>query len=180
MDLQDFDGQDMYFDKTSSEKVASLLQQAAQAYGEGEAEKPLLRAYFLAPTNLTVLVAMYRFYYYQHRLTDALSIADKAMEVAGNTLGLPGQWQQLCLDHLGEAAMQSMGMLRFYLLALKGAAYLNLRIGNTEVALSMLSKLVELDAHDRLGVAFLYDMARQRAIDEIVEQDDKVVRLAGC
>lgn len=176
MDLQDFEGQDMYFNEPLPDKVAGLIDRAAELYAEGEAEKPLLRAFFLAPENLMVHVALYRFYYYQHRYQDALFIAGKAMAVAGNELNLPQDWRDLERGHLGVASMQSMGMLRFYLLALKGAGYLNLRLGNIETAIGILSKLVALDEKNRLGCEMLLEIARDRVIDNIAEESDNVVR----
>lgn len=178
MDLQDFEGQDLYFNSALPPKVAELIEQAAECYGEGEAEKPLLRAFFLAPEHLMVHVALYRFYYYQHRYLDALFIADKAMEVTGRELGLPRDWRELEKGHLGVASMKSMGMLRFYLLALKGAGYLNLRLGNIDAAIEILSKLVVLDEKNRLGASMLLEIARDRVIDDIAAQSDKVVRLS--
>ena len=68
MDLQDFQGQLMYFDEPLPDGVEDLLNQASEAYGDGNAEWYLTQAYSIAPANMTVLVAMYRFYYYQHRL----------------------------------------------------------------------------------------------------------------
>jgi len=178
MDLQDFEGQDMYFNAELPPKVAALIEQAAECYGEGEAEKPLLRAFFLAPENLMVYVALYRFYYYQHRYSDALFIADKAMQVTGKALNLPEDWRELEKGHLGVAAIQSMGMLRFYLLALKGAGYLNLRLNRINEAIEILSKLVELDERNRLGAGMLLDIAKERVIDDIAEQSENVVRLS--
>ena len=67
MDLLDFDGEAMYFDEPVSTEVERMLAEAAQHYGEEIAERRLLQAYFLEPTHLTVLVALYRFFYYQRR-----------------------------------------------------------------------------------------------------------------
>lgn len=178
MDLQDFEGQDMYFNSALPQKVAELIEQAAELYGDGDAEQPLLRAFFLAPENLMVHVALYRFYYYQHRYQDALFIAGKAMATTGKELNLPEDWRELEKAHLGVAAMQSMGMLRFYLLALKGAGYLNLRLGNINAAIDILSKLVALDEKNRLGVSMLLDIAKDRVIEDIAEQSENVVRFS--
>jgi tetratricopeptide (TPR) repeat protein len=178
MDLQDFEGQDLYFNAPLTDKVAELINRAAELYGEGEAEKPLLRAFFLEPEHHMVHVALYRFYYYQHRYQDALFIADKAMAVARRELNLPEDWRDLERGHLGVASMQSMGMLRFYLLALKGAGYLNLRLGNIEAAIEILSKLVALDEKNRLGAEMLLSIAKERALDNIAEQSDNVVRFS--
>ena len=59
--------------------------------------------------------------------------------------------------------MISMGLLRFYLLSLKGAGYLNLRLGRVNEGLEILQKLSEVDPHDRLHVKFLLDMAQEKA-----------------
>ncbi len=178
MDLQDFEGQDLYFNAPLEPKVAELIERAAERYGEGDAEKPLLRAFFLEPEHHIVHVALYRFYYYQHRYKDALFIADKAMSVAGKELNLPEDWHELERGHLGVASMQSMGLLRFYLLALKGAGYLNLRLGNIDEAIRIFSKLVMLDEKNRLGCDMLLEIAKERVIDNIAEESDNVVRFS--
>lgn len=159
MDLQDFEGQDMYFDLPMSAEVERLIDEAADSYGNGGAESKLLRAYVLAPKNLTLLVAMYRFYYYQHRWNDALYIADQAMLVSGEMLDMTTHWRLLTPEHLGGPALRSMGLLRFYFLALKGAGYLCLRMEDREGAIERLQKVVELDPQDRLGASFLLNMA---------------------
>lgn len=159
MDLQDFEGQSMYFDDPIPQLAEDLIQQAADLYGDEEAEKCLLKAYFIAPENLTVLVAMYRYYYYQHKYKDAIQVAYRAMDVSSERLNLPKNWQELKLSHLGEGAVISMGLLRFYLMALKGAGYLSLRDGDFESGASMLSKVVEVDPNDRLRATFLLDIA---------------------
>ena len=159
MDLQDFEGQDMYFDMPMPEEVESLIREAAESYASGGAEAKLLKAYLLAPRNLTLLVAMYRFYYYQHRWHDALYIADQVMLVAGEMLEMTTHWRLLTPDHLGGPALRSMGLLRFYFLALKGAGYLCLRMEDREGAVERLQKVVELDPQDRLGAKMLLNMA---------------------
>lgn len=159
MDLHDFEGQSMYFDDPIPEEADHLINKAAELYGDEAAEHSLLKAYFIAPSNLTVLVALYRYYYYQHKYAEAIVVAHRAMEVSGKKLNLPTNWSDLNLNHLGEAAVVSMGLLRFYLMALKGAGYLNLRSGNFEKGADMLSKVVELDPSDRLRAAFLLDIA---------------------
>ena len=159
MDLQDFEGQDMYFDMPMPEEVETLINEAADCYGSGGAEAKLLKAYLLAPHNLSLLVAMYRFYYYQHRWSDALYIADQAMLVSGKMLEMTMHWRLLKPDHLGGPALRSMGLLRFYFLALKGAGYLCLRMEDREGAVERLQKVVELDPQDRLGAKMLLNMA---------------------
>jgi hypothetical protein len=155
MDLQDFEGQAMYFDEGMPEGVEALIQEAAAHYGEGGAELYLQQAYAKAPANLTVLVAMYRFYYYQHRLREAIGVADQVMAIVGQSIDFPQSWRELTFNHLANGVMQSFTRVRFYLLALKGAAYLNLRLGNIATGVEMLNKVVEFDSNDRLGARSL-------------------------
>lgn len=158
MDLQDFNGDGLYFDEAQSVAVDSLLAAAAEQYGEGTAEQPLLAAQALAPDDLGVLVGLYRFYYYQHRYQDALQIAERVLAVVGPRLELPARWQALDASHLAIAAARGIGLLRFHLLALKGAGYLSLRLGLFEQGKAMLAKVVELDADNRLGARLLLDV----------------------
>ncbi|GBE11222.1 hypothetical protein BMS3Bbin12_00277 [bacterium BMS3Bbin12] len=163
MDLLDFDGKGLYFDEPLPEQVGRLLTEAARAYGGGAAEIRLLRAHALAPDSLTVLVALYRFHYYQHRPADALKVARKALEVSGARLNLPASWRQVGVYDLGRAAIQSMGIVRFYLLALKGAGYLSLRMGDMAEGIAMLGKVCELDPKNRMGAAALLELLKDDA-----------------
>lgn len=158
MDLMDFDQPTLYYDDPLAPEVERLLVDAGANYGEEVAETMLLRAYFLAPEQLVVLVALYRYYFYQHRLEDALIVADRAMTVAARRLELPTEWRRLQPDHVGHAVLRSMGLLRFYLMVLKAAGYIHMRLNRHETGKAMLEKLVELDSHDRLGGKALLDV----------------------
>jgi hypothetical protein len=159
MDLLDFDNTDLYFDEPLARDVARLLVAAADAYGSDEAEDFLLRANLAAPKHLMVLVALYRFYFYQHRLEDALLVAESALAVAGHRLEFPETWVYVREANVGAGVMRSMGLVRFYLMVLKAAAYLHLRLGNLETGRAMLEKLVQLDSHDRIGGKALLELA---------------------
>ena len=167
MDLQDFNGEMLYFDEPEPPRVAELMLAASHNYGRGEAEGFLLEAYALAPRNLTVLVGLYRFYYYQHRYADALGIAHVAMQTVAPKIDFPDEWQALDMNTLGCGVLKSMGLVRFYLLALKGAGYLSLRLGEFEAGLRMLRKVRELDEADRLGAKLLLDVLADHTADVI-------------
>ena len=49
MDLLDFEAQGLYFDVPDAAGVKEMIAAAAENYATGEAELPLLKAYFLAP-----------------------------------------------------------------------------------------------------------------------------------
>lgn len=163
MDLHDFDTTSLYFDEPCPPRVEALIAEASEGYASGEGELPLLQAYFLAPGQLVVLVGMYRYYFYQHRLGDADLVAVRAMAVSGERLGLPSDWRHLDALGLGAGIRQSMGLARFWLMSLKARAILALREGRLEQARAMLDKLRELDEMDRLGVQPLIDLLERAA-----------------
>jgi tetratricopeptide (TPR) repeat protein len=155
MDLLEFNEHSLYFDAPLPERVERLLNEAADGYADGTAELPLLRAYVLAPGNLTVLVALYRYMYYQHRLDEALKVAEQARLAAGDPLHFPVDWRSLDLRYLGSAVRKSMGLVRFCLLALKAEGFLLLRMGRLDEGRARLQKVRELDEADRLGAGAL-------------------------
>jgi hypothetical protein len=99
-------------------------------------------------------------------MEETLKVAYRAMQVSGQMLDFPENWNELTTQHIGNGAMKSMGMVRFYLLALKGAGYINLRLGNTDEGISILEKVIAMDTNDRLGATFLLDVAKQHMIDD--------------
>lgn len=160
MDLLDFVGEQLYFDDAMSPELADLLSQAAEHYGSEQAECLLLRAYFLAPENLSVLVALYRYFYYQHRYEDALLVADRATGTAAASLGIGRDWRTLTQADLAIGVQRSMSLMRFYLYSLKGAGYLLMRLRRLPEALERLEKVVALDTSDRIGAQALVVLAR--------------------
>ena len=81
------------------------------------------------------------------------------MAISASRVNFPADWNQLTNAHLGGGALISMGMVRFYLLALKAAGYLNLRLQNWQPAFNMLTKVSELDESDQLGSTALLEIA---------------------
>ncbi len=158
MDLLDFDVKELYFNEPTEDAVHDLIYQAAQGYSEGLSEAPLAEAYALAPENLSVLVARYRFFYYQHRYVECLHTAEQAIEVVRKRLNFPEQWQALQVTLFQET---DMVLARFYLMALKGVAYLQLRLGNLAEGRAILEKILSLDPKDRLGAAALLEVCKE-------------------
>lgn len=158
MDLLDFSDTKLYFEEALPIEIEQLIAAAAQNYGDPTAELQLLRAHLLAPEHLTVIVALYRYYFYQHRLNDVLTVADHAMRIAARHLGLPSDWRKIEDAHLGSAAKTSFGLLRFYLLALKAESIVLLRLGRINESRERLHKLTSLDQRDHLGAAKLLDV----------------------
>jgi hypothetical protein len=158
MDMLDFTDCKLYFEDELPAEAERLIAQAATEYGEPAAELSLLRAHMLAPENLSVLVGLYRYFFYQHRLDDALVVAERAIQLSGRHLGLPPDWNLLDETRLGTAAANSFGLLRFYLLALKAASVVLLRLGRIAESRARLVKLAALDSRDQLGAGKLLEV----------------------
>ncbi|MCB1790295.1 MAG: hypothetical protein KDJ24_08350 [Gammaproteobacteria bacterium] len=166
MDLLDFDADDLYFDTEQDPVVTELLSGAAEAYGTPAAEQRLLRAYFHAPESLSVLVGLYRYYYYQHRYDDALDVADRALLVTRQRLGFTADTLTLSPAEVAAVGERSMTLFRFHLYALKGSAYLLMRLGRNAEALQRLGLIAAIDHVDRMGVSALIELARSKQRDD--------------
>ncbi|UCV20615.1 hypothetical protein [Ferribacterium limneticum] len=158
MDLLDFSDCKLYFEDELPAEAERLIAQAAQDYGDPAAELALLRAHLLAPEHLTVLVSLYRYYFYQHRLDEVLIVADHAKRVSARHLGIPNDWRLINEAQLGSAATTSFGLLRFYLLALKAESVVLLRLGRIAESRDRLTRLATLDSRDHLGAAKLLEV----------------------
>ncbi len=172
MDLLNTDGEDLYFVEPLPAQVEALMLEAADKYETGEAELPLLRAYLLAGDHLTVLVGLYRYYYYQHRYQEALRVAEQAINVTGERLGFSNDWPNVMEYEFvsGVRKINSIGLARFYLLALKGMAYINLRLGRITEGVLGLNKILLLDPADRIGARELLAVVESVASGSEQEQ----------
>lgn len=158
MDLLDFEAEGLYFEQADVAGVKELIAQAAEDYSNGNAEFPLLRAYFLAPESLNVLVALNRFYYYQHRLEDALSATYKALAVIRASIDFPEHWQDLQQQHLDSTP--NLTQVRLYLFTLKAVGFLNMRLHRLELSEQIFEKLISLDSKNRIGAQALMDLLK--------------------
>ena len=168
MDLLHFEASDLYFEQADSPEVEALIQSASVLYASGEAELPLLKAYVRAPQSLNVLVALNRFYYYQHRLEEALMMAEQALVLIRCGLGFPTDWQQIDLQILREAPNSSLTRIRLYLFTLKSIGFLHMRLEHLPLSQAIFQKLVELDEKDRIGAQALLDLVEQRLQAETI------------
>ena len=162
MDLLDFEAQGLYFEEPDVAGVNELIATAAANYATGEAELPLLKAYFLAPQSLNVLVALNRFYYYQHRLAEALQATQKALAVIRPLIGFPEDWRDVQQSHIRDAPPVSLTQVRLYLLTLKSVGFLNMHLHHLDVSQGIFVKLVELDSQDQIGARGLLELVVKR------------------
>lgn len=150
--------------------VAADLQKAALSYQQDEvAESYLSLAYARAPDHPAVHIALYRFYFYKNRLSEALSVGQRCLTKTAIDLGLPADWRNIAEEHpvFAVHAENYAAAPRFYLFTLKGCAYLNLRLGNMEQGEAQLAKLMALDPSDKLGGSVL-----RGVLDRMGQDDD--------
>ncbi len=165
MDLLDFEAQGLYFEQPDIAGVEELIATASENYANGNAELSLLQAYFLAPESLNVLIALNRFYYYQHRLKEALAATTKALIVIRPSISFPEDWQELQISHITEAPTALLTKIRMYLFTLKAIGFLNMRLENLDLSQAIFEKLVELDGKDRIGAQGLLELVIKRKAD---------------
>jgi hypothetical protein len=180
MDLLDFSDCKLYFEDALPAEAERLIAQAAGDYGDPAAELALLRAHLLAPDHLAVLVSLYRYYFYQHRLDDVLVVADHAKRISAGHLGIPADWRQIDEAQLGAAAATSFGLLRFYLLALKAESVVLLRLGRIAESRDRLSKLAALDSKDHLGAAKLLEVVDEFQSEESTPAEEPSLTLVAA
>lgn len=168
MDLLAFDAEDLYFDHADPPDVAALIKTAAADYAQGAAELPLLQAYLRAPESLNVLVALNRFYYYQHRLQESLLISQKALALLQQALNLPADWRELELGHISGAKPECLTKIRLYLFTLKSVGFLNMRLENLSLSQAIFEKLTAIDSMDRIGAKALLELVLQRQATAVI------------
>lgn len=137
----------------------------------------LMRAQALAPDHPAVLIALYRHHFYGHRLAAARDVARRALVVGAEALGLPRVWREVARRALPGARHDAS--TRFYLFALKGYAYLSLRLADEVDARDALRLLQALDPEDTVGASLLERVRRRATAGDDEEQGEQGDDAAG-
>lgn len=129
------------------------------------AERHLREAEALAPGHAAVLIGLYRFYFYKGRLAEALDVPRRCLMKAAEENNLPADWRQV---RAGDAAFGRYENIlpRFFLFSLKGYAYLQMRLGETEEGRLAVEKLLELDPTDKIGAKVLLGVLERMGRDD--------------
>lgn len=135
------------------------------------AHRLLLKAQRMAPRHPAPLIALYRFYFYGHQLERARFVAEDALRLGAQWLGLPEYWQDVPARAFADTRFDPVA--RFYLFALKGYAYLSLRLDEIEAAAPALQLLAALDPQDGVGAGLLRQVLARRGS----EQDEEALEL---
>lgn len=142
------------------------LWQAGLSYQiEDIAEGHLREAEALAPGHAAVLIGLYRFYFYKGRLAEALGIARRCLAKAAEDTNLPADWRAVRATDAAFGGYENI-LPRFFLFSLKGYAYLQMRLGQTEEGRLAVEKLLELDPSDKIGARVLLDVLQRMGVDD--------------
>lgn len=143
------------------------LRAAAASYDQDEiALNHLLAARALAPTHPATLIGLYRAYFYKGRLAEALAVAESCLLRAAIDHSLSLDWRKVTHQQGDFGDFDAIG-LRFFMFALKGYAYLSMRLGHLDDAAAAIDKLLELDPVDRIGATVLLDVLNRRGLDDV-------------
>lgn len=106
------------------------------------AEQYIKEALFKAKDNLDVLVGAYRFFFYKHQPTTALSIAQQVLKTIATQENLPTEWSQLKTILL---ARQQEPNMRLYLNAYAATGLILAQLGKIESAKLVSTRVKEID-----------------------------------
>ncbi|WP_424194759.1 hypothetical protein ACMYR3_04050 [Ampullimonas aquatilis] len=149
--------------------VEALIAEAGKHRSQPEIALPLLlQANQLAPDHPATLIGLYRFHFYGHELDKARETAKRSLSLGAKMLGLPPRWQDVELMPLPGARFDAA--TRFYLFALKGFAYLSLRLGEMEIGKEALDVLAELDPDNRVGARVLEEVLARVGKDDYSDE----------
>lgn len=148
-------------------EINAFLQRAVATYDDSPlAESLLWQAQQLDPTQLEVYVALYKFYFYKNRISEAEQIVLQSLRQSAELGGFSADWNQLTpasTDWYSTASPQ-----RLHLYALKALSFIRLRQSDVGGAESILAKLHELDPTDQVGGSVLQQLANAMREEEIV------------
>lgn len=146
-------------------EVERALHEAALVWDEeAAAEAHIRRALELGEGHLAAHLGAYKFFFYRHRLTEALPQAERCLELAAERLSLPTDWRMVTIDMAPFDGVHEGA--RLYLFALMAVGYLKLRLDDLEDGSSILLKVASLDVADRLGARSLLSVLDARGKGE--------------
>lgn len=148
--------------------MAALKQAGALWQDEAAAEAKVLEALALAPDALAARIGAYKFYFYRHRLDEALPHARSCVDFAADALGLPRDWRVIAPADAAfvGTAVTLAPLPKLLMQTLMAVGYVLARLGRIAESEEALAKVVELDPTDRLGAARLLATVRRGGIEE--------------
>ena len=142
------------------------LRKAAQSYHQDDvAETHLLAALGVAPGHPAALIGLYRFYFYKGRLAQALEAARACLATTSSALGLASDWREVKAADADFGSFAAV-LPHFFMFALKGYAYLQMRLGALDEGRAAVTKLLALDPSDKINAGLLMIVARRLVVED--------------
>lgn len=148
-----------------SEAEHHLWEAGLSYHLEDIAERHLREAEMVAPGHAAVLIGLYRFYFYKGRLAEALAVARRCLSKAAKENNLPTDWRHVRASDAEFSRYENI-LPRFFLFSLKGYAYLQMRLGETDEGRLAVQKLLELDPTDKIGARVLLGVLDRMGLDD--------------
>ena len=140
--------------------VRQMVQQAIASYEDKPmAEQLFKQALQLAPDEMEIYVAFYKFYFYQKYLAEAEEVAQQTLYKVAELTGLPADWRRFKKEFANWTSPDSP--VRYYLYTMKALGFIALRQEKLSLAHEILDKLVELDPDDRVGGSVIKTLANR-------------------
>ncbi|CAA7624758.1 conserved hypothetical protein [Magnetospirillum sp. LM-5] len=148
----------------------AALKQVGACWGdEAAAERLVLQALELAPDTLAARVGAYKFYFYRHRLAEALVHAWSCLDWVAERLQMPRDWREVQPRHADFTGLDPMP--RLWLQIVIAIGYCQARLGQVEEGQESLAKVAQLDPADRFGARRLSDVIARGGVDLDEEGD---------
>ncbi|MGI0485124.1 hypothetical protein ACN4EK_06780 [Pantanalinema rosaneae CENA516] len=143
-----------------------LLQAAAAAWEDTASSEALMRqAIAQTQTDLNVLVAAYRYFFYKNNNSMALQMAHQVLEQVQIVEQLPTEWEQLKPILICRKEEPN---IRLYLSAYAASGLVLARLGNIEAATVITARVSEIDDRKEFGASTVLDVLTRSP-----EEDDE-------
>lgn len=129
--------------------VALLADARCPRSNSDAAERVIKQTLELAPDDVEAHLAAYRFYFYNHRLAEALPHAASIIVMTARRLNIATDWRLVRPEDAAFSGPEEAPSL--YLQAMLAWGYGSVRLGQTDAGRRALEKVIELDPRDRFG-----------------------------
>lgn len=141
-----------------------LLQAAAAAWEDTASSEALIhQAIAQTQTDLNVLVAAYRYFFYKNNLPTALQMAEQVLEQVQVVEQLPTDWEHLKLILINRKEEPN---IRLYLNAYAASGLVLARLGDLETAKVITARVSEIDDRKEFGAATVLDVLTRPPEDD--------------
>ncbi|MEJ2141955.1 MAG: hypothetical protein P8Y24_06310 [Gammaproteobacteria bacterium] len=152
-----FHSEEIYFGDNIPAEIKHVLLEATRVYPDLAATEALLeKAHDMAPKQLEVYYARYKFYFYNKRLELAEKVARQGLKEAAIQAGFDEDWTRL--DQNTTNWSKPDDIERFYLYTLKALGFILMRQERFTESESVLENLARLDQLDNVGGSVVMDI----------------------